>query len=367
MARSAAAGSTAIEAPVIAIDVMGGDAGPADVLAAAEIAAERYPRLRYRLHGPEGRIREELARLPRLAGVSAVVHTDDVVLGTDKPSQALRRSRTSSMGMAIQSVKDGTAHAAVSAGNTGALMALSLFALRTMAGIDRPALAALLPTLRNDSVVLDLGANTECDTENLVQFAIMGAAFARTVLGLDRPRVALLNIGEEELKGTEEIKDAATLLKGADLPMQFTGFVEGDKIGQGNTDVIVTDGFSGNIALKTAEGTGRLVTGLLAQAFRSSWLTQLGYLMSRGALRALRAHLDPNAHNGAVLLGLNGIVVKSHGSANVRGIANAIGVAHDLVVDKVGERIAHDLANFTAHRPASPDTPAAAPPASDAP
>jgi glycerol-3-phosphate acyltransferase PlsX len=342
----------AITNPVIALDVMGGDAGLADVLAAAELASERYPALTFRLHGPETRIRAEMAQYARLSKSAVVVHTDDVVLGTDKPSQALRRSRTSSMGMAIQSVKDGEAHAAVSAGNTGALMAMALFALRTMEGIDRPALAALLPTLKNDSVVLDLGANTECDAENLVQFAVMGAAFARTVLGLQKPRVALLNIGEEELKGTDEIKDAAALLRGAgSLPMHFEGFVEGDKIGQGNVDVIVTDGFSGNIALKTVEGTGKLVSGLLANAFRSSWLSQLGYLLSRGALNALRAHLDPNAHNGAVFLGLNGLVVKSHGSANVRGLANAIGVAHDLIVDQVGERIAEDLANFRAHRP----------------
>jgi glycerol-3-phosphate acyltransferase PlsX len=331
---------------------MGGDAGLADVLAAAEMASERYPALTFRLHGPEPRIRAEMAQYARLSKSAVVVHTDDVVLGTDKPSQALRRSRTSSMGMAIQSVKDGDAHAAVSAGNTGALMAMALFALRTMEGIDRPALAALLPTLKNDSVVLDLGANTECDAENLVQFAVMGAAFARTVLGLEKPRVALLNIGEEELKGTDEIKDAAALLRGADsLPMHFEGFVEGDKIGQGNVDVIVTDGFSGNIALKTVEGTGKLVSGLLANAFRSSWLSQLGYLLSSGALKALRAHLDPNAHNGAVFLGLNGLVVKSHGSANVRGLANAIGVAHDLIVDNVGDRIAEDLASFRAHRP----------------
>jgi glycerol-3-phosphate acyltransferase PlsX len=342
----------AITQPVIALDVMGGDAGLADVLAAAEMASERYPALAFRLHGPETRIRAEMAQYARLSKSAVVVHTDDVVLGTDKPSQALRRSRTSSMGMAIQSVKDGDAHAAVSAGNTGALMAMALFALRTMEGIDRPALAALLPTLKNDSVVLDLGANTECDAENLVQFAVMGAAFARTVLGLQKPRVALLNIGEEELKGTDELKEAAALLRGADsLPMHFEGFVEGDKIGQGNVDVIVTDGFSGNIALKTVEGTGKLVSGLLANAFRTSWLSRLGYLLSSGALKALRAHLDPNAHNGAVFLGLNGLVVKSHGSANVRGLANAIGVAHDLIVDNVGDRIAEDLASFSAHRP----------------
>ena len=340
-----------IIAPVIALDVMGGDAGLADVLAAAEIASERYPKLAFRLHGHEADIRAGLAHCPRLSQTAVVVDAADVILGTDKPSQALRRAKTSSMGMAIQSVKEGNAHAAVSAGNTGALMAMALFGLRTMEGIDRPALAALLPTLKNDSVVLDLGANTECDAENLVQFAVMGAAFARTVLGLERPRVALLNIGEEELKGTDEIKDAAALLRGTDLPIIFEGFVEGDKIGQGNVDVIVTDGFSGNIALKAVEGTGKLVSGLLTEAFKTSWLTRLGYLLSRGALKALRAHLDPNAHNGAVFLGLNGIVVKSHGSANVRGIANAIGVAHDLIVDRVGDRISSDLAYFRAHRP----------------
>ena len=340
-----------VNKPLIALDVMGGDAGLPDVMAAAEVASERYPALRFRLHGPEARIRAEFVRCPRLSASAVVVHTDDVVLGTDRPSQALRRSRTSSMGMAIQAVKDGEAHAAVSAGNTGALMAMALFALRTMPGIDRPALAALLPTLKNDVAVLDLGANTECDAENLVQFAVMGAAFARTVLGLETPRVGLLNIGEEELKGTDELRDAATLLRGARLPMRFEGFVEGDKIGQGDIDVIVTDGFSGNIALKTAEGTAKLVNGLLRHAFRSTWLTRIGYFFSRSALQALRTHLDPNAHNGAVFLGLNGLVVKSHGSANVRGIANAIGVAHDLIIGRVGDRIADDLANFRAHRP----------------
>ena len=337
--------------PVIALDVMGGDGGPAAVIAAAEVARERYPKLLFRLYGPESLIRAELARAPRVAPEAVIVHTDLQVLGTDKPSQVIRRGRATSMGLAIEAVKAGEAHAVVSAGNTGALMSMAYLSLRTMPGIDRPALAALLPTLKSDSVVLDLGANTECDAENLVQFAVMGAAFARVVLGLERPRVALLNIGEEELKGTGDLKDAAALLRAVELPMDFMGFVEGDKIGQGNVDVIVTDGFSGNIALKTAEGTGKLVTGLLAEAFKTSWLTRLGYLLSRGALRALRAHLDPNAHNGAVMLGLNGLVVKSHGSANVRGFAHAIGVAHDLVVGDVARRISDDLENFRAHRP----------------
>ncbi len=337
--------------PVIALDVMGGDGGPAVVVAAAEVAQERYPRLAFRLYGDETVIRDHLGKAPRVAANAVVVHCPDVILGTDKPSAAIRRARTTSMGMGVAAIKAGDAQAMVSAGNTGALMAMAKLTLRTMPGIDRPALVALLPTLKNDSVVLDLGANVECDTENLVQFAVMGAAFARTVLGLERPRVALLNIGEEELKGTEELKMAAALLRAADLPMSFEGFVEGDKIGAGDVDVIVTDGFTGNVALKTAEGTGRLVTGLLAQSFRSSLLSSLGYLLSRGALRTLARHLDPNAHNGAVFLGLNGLVVKSHGGATVRGFAHAIGVAHDLVAGDIARRIAVDLDNFREHRP----------------
>ncbi len=329
--------------PVVALDVMSGDAGAAEAIAAADIAAERYPGLSFILFGREAEIAAELKRWPRLTARARIVHSEDVVRMADKPSQVLRRARTTSMGMAIDAVKQGEAHAAVSAGNTGALMAIALFGLRTMKGIDRPALAATLPTLKSESVMLDLGANTECDATNLVQFAVMGAAFARTVLGLEQPRVALLNIGEEELKGTGEIRAAATILRGASLPMQFTGFCEGDKIGQGDIDVVVTDGFSGNIALKTVEGTSRLVTGLLGNAFRSSFWGKLGYFIARGALESLRAHLDPNAHNGAVFLGLNGIVVKSHGSANARGLANAIGVAHDLVRDDVNRRISADL------------------------
>ncbi len=331
---------------------MGGDVGPDVVVAGAELARERYPELRFRIYGQETAIRAALAHAPRMAAEAEVIHVEGVVLGTDKPSQAIRRAKTTSMGLAIDAVKRGEADAAVSAGNTGAMMAMAKLALRTMHGIDRPALVALMPTLKADSVVLDLGANTDCDAENLVQFAVMGAAFARTVLGLERPTVALLNIGEEEMKGTESIRDAALLLREAavDLSLEFVGNVEGNGIAQGNVDVIVTDGFSGNIALKTAEGTAKLVTGLMANAYRASWLTKLGYLLSRSALRALRDHLDPNNHNGAVFLGLNGVVVKSHGAANVKGFANAICVAHDLVQQDIQARITADLANFAAHR-----------------
>jgi glycerol-3-phosphate acyltransferase PlsX len=220
-----------------------------------------------------------------------------------------------------------------------------------MPGIDRPALAALLPTLGdNDVIMLDLGANTECDVQNLVQFAVMGAAYARCVLGIDEPRVKLLNIGTEELKGTDELKAAAGLLREASyLPLRFDGFMEGDQLSRGQVDVVVTDGFSGNIALKTAEGTARFVTDLLRRAFTSSLRSKAGFALSRPALNLLKVHLDPNNHNGAVFLGLNGLVVKSHGSANPKGVANAIRVAASMVRNDITRKIGEDLDNFRAH------------------
>jgi glycerol-3-phosphate acyltransferase PlsX len=338
--------------PTIALDAMGGDFGPPVVLKGAEIARERHPEMRFLVFGKGSEVEAELKHYPKLEAVTTALHTDDVVLGTDRPSQALRRSRTSSMGLAIEAVKDGRADVAVSAGNTGALMAMAKFILRAKAGVDRPALVSVLPTRRGESVMLDLGANVDCTADNLVQFAIMGAAFARSVLGLERPRVALLNIGVEDLKGTEELKDAAARLRaGSALPMEFAGFTEGDKIGAGDFDVIVTDGFSGNIALKTAEGTAKLITDLLGQAFRQSWLSKLGYLMARRGLRTMKDYLDPNNHNGAVFLGLGGLVVKSHGSATAAGIATAIGMARELVEDRIAERIERDLAALAAIEP----------------
>ncbi len=335
------------QGPTIALDCMGGDFGPSVIIPAAEEARVRYPDMSFVLFGKQEEIAPLLAQFPKLQAQSQIHHTDDKVLGTDKPSQALRRSRTSSMGLAIKSVKDGESQVAVSAGNTGALMAIAKFTLRTMAGIDRPALVSLMPTRRAESVMLDLGANVDCTSDNLVQFALMGAAFARTVLGLEKPTVALLNIGVEELKGTEELKEAAARLRAAEgLPLSFTGFIEGDKIASGDVDVIVTDGFTGNVALKTTEGTAKFIGGLLEKAFRTSLWTKLGYLFARGGIQALRDHLDPNNHNGAVFLGLNGLVVKSHGSANSSGFASAIGVARDLVADKLTARISEDLARL---------------------
>ena len=330
---------------------MGGDTGIGVMLAGAALARAQWPELEFVLVGDQTAIAAEVVKHPALAS-AIVIHAPDVIAGDDKPAQAIRRARTTSMGLAVDAVKTGAAAAAVSAGNTGALMAMAKLALRTMPGIDRPALAALLPSLgATDHVMLDLGANTECDTRNLVEFAVMGAAYARCALGLERPRVHLLNIGTEELKGTEEIRDAAALLRGAtDLPMTFGGFIEGDKISRGETDVVVCDGFSGNIALKSIEGTARFVTDLLRTAFTSSLRSKIGFLVSRPATELLKHHLDPNNHNGAVFLGLNGIVVKSHGSATAKGVANAIGVAARLVANDITRRITDDLDHFAGHR-----------------
>ena len=339
------------EGPCIAIDAMGGDSGPAVMVAGASRALRHDSALSFIFFGDEKLIADEVKSHKNMKSQVSIVHSPEAIGASEKPSQALRRARTTSMGMAISAVKDGDAGAALSAGNTGALMAISKLALRTMLGIDRPALAALLPTLGDkDCVMLDLGANTECDVQNLVQFAVMGSAYARTVLAIPKPRVKLLNIGTEELKGTGEIKEAAALLREADyLQFRFDGFTEGDQLSRGGVDVIVTDGFSGNIALKTAEGTARFVTDLLRRAFKSSLRSKAGFALSKPALNLLKVHLDPNNHNGAVFLGLNGLVVKSHGSANAKGVANAIQVAARMVRSDITRRISEDLDNFRAH------------------
>ena len=334
--------------PRIAVDAMGGDEGVRTMISGAALARRRHDRFKFLLVGDQARIERALEAHPNMRQASEILHCEDVVAGDEKPTQALRRAKTTSMGLAIQAVKDGRAGAAVSAGNTGALMAMAKLALRTMPGIDRPALAALLPSLGdNDVVMLDLGANTECDPRNLVQWAIMGAAYSRIVTGREAPRVRLLNIGTEEQKGTEELQEAAAQLRGAKgLALSFEGFVEADKINRGLTDVVVTDGFSGNIALKAIEGAARFVTDLLRNAFTSSFRSKVGFLVSRPATELLRHHLDPNNHNGAVFLGLNGVVVKSHGSATAAGVANAVAVAARLLEEDLTQRIAADLAEL---------------------
>jgi len=337
--------------PRIAIDAMGGDEGVRVMIEGAALARRRHDRFKFLLVGDEERIKAALEAHPNLRAASEILHAPDVVSGEERPTQALRRAKTTSMGMAINAVKEGHAGAAVSGGNTGALMAMAKLALRTMPGIDRPALSALLPTLGDgDLVMLDLGANTECDARNLVQFAVMGAAYSRIVTGHDRPRVRLLNIGTEETKGTEDLQVAAAQLRAAadDLSIVFDGFTEADKLGRGDVDVVVTDGFSGNIALKAVEGTARFVADLLRRSFASSLRSKFGFLISRPATELLKHHLDPNNHNGAVFLGLNGVVVKSHGSANVLGVANAVAVTARLLEENLTERIAADLARLGA-------------------
>ncbi len=331
--------------PRIAVDAMGGDEGVRVMIEGAALARRRHDRFKFLLVGDEPRIKAALETHPGMAEASEILHCEDVIEGDEKPSKALRRAKTTSMGLAVDAVKRGEAGAAVSAGNTGALMAISKLALRTMPGLDRPALAALLPTLSdNDVIMLDLGANRECDARNLVQFAIMGAAYSRIVTGISRPRTRLLNIGTEETKGTEDIQNAAETLRAATgLEMQFEGYVEADKINRGECDVVVCDGFSGNIALKAIEGTARFVTDLLRRAFTSSIRSKVGFLVSRPATELLKHHLDPNNHNGAVFLGLNGVVVKSHGSADAKGVANAVEVAARLLEDDILNRIKHDL------------------------
>ncbi len=316
----------------IALDAMGGDVGASVVIPGAAISLTRHPDAEFLLFGDRSVIESQLAKHQALKAVSSVIHTDVAVSMHDKPSQAVRRGRrTSSMWLAIEAVKKGEADVAVSAGNTGALVAMARFCLRMLPGIDRPALAAIWPTMRGDSVVLDLGATIGGDARHLVALAVMGSAMASVLMNLERPSVGLLNIGVEEMKGHEEIREAAELLRELNLPqLNYTGFVEGDGIGRGDADVIVAEGFSGNIALKAAEGTARQINEFLRAALSRRWLSMLGYLLAKPAFSALREKLDPRRSNGSVLLGLNGIVVKSHGGTDADGFAYAVDVGYEM-------------------------------------
>ncbi len=325
---------------------MGGDNAPQIVLAGANIARQRYPGVRFLLFGDAAKIEERIRKLRGLADTVEVHHTDQVVQAHDKPSQVMRGGRNTSMRLAIDAVKEGRADGIVSAGNTGALMAMAILVLRTLPGIDRPAMTSFFPTMRGESVMLDLGANATCNAKNLVQFAIMGEVFARTVLGASDPRVGLLNIGSEDIKGTEPLRQAAQILRETDLPLRFQGFIEGDDIATGVVDVIVTDGFTGNVALKTAEGTAKLIGVFLREAFRSSFAAKIGYVFAKRSLDKLRVRTDPRRYNGAMLLGLNGVCVKSHGGTDALGFATALGVAVDMIRQSVNKSIADQVAQI---------------------
>ncbi len=314
----------------LALDAMGGDNAPACVVRGADIACGDNPNLSVVFYGDQARITPLIQRARNLSSAT-IIHTTDEVSPDDTASQAVRRGKETSMWMAIASVADGHADAVVSAGNTGALMAMSKLQLRTMTGVTRPAIAAFFPTVGELMCMLDLGANLECDAENLVQFAILGQAFHRSLTGKEAPRLGLLNVGEEEQKGHEYLRAASRRLGDPELGVNYQGFVEGSDLTNGKLDVVVTDGFSGNIALKTAEGISSMFTRLLRRSFQKSILSRLGYMLARSALSDMRSHIDPRSYNGAVFLGLNGIAVKSHGGTDRIGFANAIRVASELV------------------------------------
>lgn len=328
----------------IALDAMGGDHAPDMVVAGADLARERCQNVEFLFVGDEARLNALLGRYPALKAVSTVRHTADVVAMDAKPSTALRSGRNSSMRLAIDAVAAGDAACVVSAGNTGALMAIAKFVLKTLPGIDRPAIASIMPTQRGESVMLDLGANLECDADNLVQFAVMGTVFSRTVLGLLNPTIGLLNVGSEEQKGHESIREAAAALRATPLARNFHGFIEGNDLAAGTVDVVVTDGFTGNVALKTAEGTAKLFAEFLRRTLSSSLMSKIGYIFARGAFAKLRLRMDPRRYNGAMFLGLRGICVKSHGGTDALGFSNAIAVAAGMANHGFNDKIRDELA-----------------------
>jgi glycerol-3-phosphate acyltransferase PlsX len=327
----------------ISLDAMGGDRGPAVVVPGAALALETHPDVRFLLIGDRARIEPLLGEHPALADRARIVHTELAIGMDDKPSQALRHARGSSMWLALEAVQKGEADCAVSAGNTGALMAISRLILKTMPGIERPVIAGQWPTIRDNCIVLDLGANIGASARQLADFALMGAAMARALFHVDRPRVGLLNIGIEEIKGVEEVKQAHAWLKETDLPIDYRGFVEGDQIGQGVVDVVVAEGYVGNIALKTAEGTAKQIGAYLREALTSSLAAKLGAVLAQQGLRALRDRMDPRRFNGATFLGINGIVIKSHGGMDAFGFASAIRVGYDMAESDLIAHLAADL------------------------
>jgi glycerol-3-phosphate acyltransferase PlsX len=330
----------------IALDGMGGDHGPAVVVGGAAISLERHPSLKFLIAGRAAEIEAELDKHPRLRERCQVLPTDIIVAMDEKPSQALRRGKGSSMWLALEAVKKGEADVAVSAGNTGALMAMAKLILRPMSGIERPGLAALWPTVNAECIVLDVGANIGATALQLGDFALMGAAMARALFHIELPTVGLLNVGVEEIKGADEVKQAHAWLKSTKLPLVYKGFVEGDQIGQGVVDVVVVEGFTGNIALKTAEGTARQVGQYLKEAMGRTLFSRLGALFASGGFKVLKRKMDPRRVNGGTFLGLNGIAIKSHGGTDAYGFASAVDLGFEMVESGLVERLAGDLDTF---------------------
>lgn len=329
---------------------MGGDNAPHTVIDGVALSHARHPGEHFLLFGDEAELTRLVEAKPGLSSCVTIRHAPDIVSNEERASVALRSGRKSSMRFAVNAVAEGEAGCIISAGNTGALMAMARFVMKTVPGIDRPAIASFFPTTRGRSVLLDLGANTDCEARNLVEFAVMGALYAKAVLGLGEPTIGLLNVGAEALKGNDVVKEAAATLREMPLPGRFHGFVEGDDIPAGTVDVVVTDGFTGNVALKVAEGTARLYTGWLRETLKSNLISQLGYLLARRAFRRFRHRMDPRRYNGGMLVGLRGICVKSHGGMDGEGFANAIDVAIDLVRNRFNEQLVAELQAFDAEQ-----------------
>ena len=345
---------------VISVDAMGGDRGPAAVIGGMSISARRNPDIRFIVHGDEAEITRLMRRRGALAERTEIRHAPEIVPMGAKPSKVMRQARGTSMMSALQAVKSGEASVAVSCGNTGALMALAMLALRRAPGVDRPAIAVFWPSRgpAGHNIVLDVGADIRADPRNLLQYAVMGAEYARVGLGLEQPRVGLLNVGAEESKGGETLHDAHEMIGAAagrtGAGFSYVGFVEGGDILSTRCDVIVTDGFTGNVALKTAEGTAKLISDSLKDAFRHTWLSRLGALAAWTSLRRLGKRIDPRRVNGGVFLGLNGSVVKSHGSPDATGVASAIKLAATMGLSGFERRVAEQVANTFPGRETAP-------------
>lgn len=337
---------TSMKPITIALDAMGGDHGVQSVVPGAALALKEKPELSFLFFGNEIAIFRELENYPALRKVSSIRHTIHAVSNNDKPSDALRKGRESSMRLAIDAVAEGQADCVVSSGNTGALMAMAKLVLKTMPGIQRPAIASVLPTTRGQTVMLDLGANIACDSENLAQFAILGAVFARAVMHVERPTVGLLNVGSEQMKGNEVLRATDTLLRSVSIPGNYYGFVEGDDITKGTVDVVVTDGFTGNIALKTAEGVGHLFKHIVTTEFKRNFFSKMGYLVSRRVFTRIKDRMDPRQYNGGLFLGLKGVCVKSHGGSDDYAFSRAILVAANMIEKDFNTTVAKEIENF---------------------
>ena len=332
---------------IIALDAMGGDHGAESVIPGAALALQEIPHLKFMLFGHEISIMRELEKFPDLKKASTIHHTPHSISNSEKPSDALRKGKDSSMRLAINAVADGQAQCVVSSGNTGALMAMAKLVLRPLPGIHRPAIASVIPTIKGRSIMLDLGANIHCDSENLTQFAILGSVFAKAVMNIHRPTIGLLNVGSEQVKGHEVLHAADATLHNIKIPGDYIGFIEGNDITKGEVDVIVTDGFTGNIALKTAEGVGSFFKNTITEEFKRSFFSKLGYLLNKRVFTRIKNRMDPRQYNGGLFLGLRGICVKSHGGADAYAFSRAIMVAANMVEQGFNNTVIREIEEFS--------------------